>query len=107
MSTVPTSIATYRGFEDSNRSTTLPLGGVLGAILLFAAMVVTTFDFVHAKEGTDFGINFQTLFRLGTCAVFGLYGCIYLPATKAEFFRFPGAWGTLIVVWAMSPSRLA
>ena len=30
----------------------------------------------------------------------GLYGILYFPVTKHEFFRFPGAWATIILVWA-------
>ena len=42
MSTVPTTFARFRDFEDSNRSTTLPLGAVWAPFSLSAAMVVTT-----------------------------------------------------------------
>ena len=71
------------------RTTTRSAGGAFAAMLLFAAMIITTLDFVHAKEGASFGVDFQTIIRLAACAAFGLYGILYLPATKHEFFRFP------------------
>src|SRR5688572_30558053 len=95
-----TSQGAFSPIAAAARSTTRSMGGVFAAMLLFAAMIIKTFDFVHATEGASFGVDFQTIIRLAACAAFGLYGILHLPVTKHEFFRFPGAWATIILAWA-------
>ena len=45
-----TSQGAFSPFAAEAQSRTRSIGGLLATMLLFAAMIITTFDFVHAKE---------------------------------------------------------
>jgi len=100
MSTSSPPIVSRFAFAHSAESATRSLGRLLAAPLLIAAVNVTTFDFVHNIEGSNFFIDWQTLLRLTACAAFGLYGLAYLPHTLRPLLRFPGAWATILLIWA-------
>jgi len=75
-------------------------GAFFGVLLLIASVNVTMFEFHQQREGDAFRIDSLMLVRFAACALFGLYGFIYLPRTISQFFCFPAAWNTILVLWA-------
>ncbi len=70
-------------------------GGLLLAGLFFTEAVFEVHDVESVK------LNWQILMRLGLCGLCGLFGAWKLPTTFRVLDRFPGAWITLLGMWAL------
>jgi O-antigen ligase len=67
---------------------------------LILSVTINMIDFMPSIEPETFSVDFQTLLREVVCAAMGIYGLANLKYTQHQFFRMPGAWGTLFAIWA-------
>lgn len=77
-----------------------------GMVLLAALVIVNEASF-RVADPDVVGLDWQSLLRLGVCALCGLYGILHLPQTQRCLLRFPGVCCSLFAAWAVATAPLA
>lgn len=77
-----------------------------GMALLAAIVIVNEANF-RVADPDVVGLDWQSLLRLGVCALCGLYGILHLPQTQRCLLRFPGVCCSIFAAWALATAPLA
>ena len=77
-----------------------------GMVLLAAIVIVNEASF-RVADPDAVGLDWQSLLRLGVCALCGLYGIVHLPQTQRCLLRFPGIYCSIFAAWALATAPLA
>lgn len=77
-----------------------------GMALLAAIVIVNEASF-RVADPDAVGLDWQSLLRLGVCALCGLYGILHLPQTQRCLLRFPGVYCSIFAAWAVATAPLA
>lgn len=77
-----------------------------GMALLAAVVIVNEANF-RVAEPDAATLDWQSLLRLGICALCGLYGIVHLPGIKQSLLRLPGILCLAFAAWALFTAPLA
>jgi O-antigen ligase len=88
------------------RATEAALVKSIAGVLLMAILIVTEANF-RVSENDVLVVDYQTLVRLGICALCGVFGLWMLPCTWRQFATFPGALVALFALWVLGTAPLS